>query len=48
MKGMLKLEKENNDDNLYEKMRKSAAHRDSSKSKERAGKAKTPSSSKKE
>ncbi len=34
---MLKVEKENNDDNLYEKMRKSASKRDgaSSKSKER-------------
>jgi hypothetical protein len=43
---MLKLEKENNDENLYDKMRKSAAQRDSSKSKERAGKAKTTSGKK--
>ena len=34
LKGMLKVEKENNDDNLYEKMRK-ATHKSSSKSKER-------------
>ena len=34
LKGMLKIEKENNDDNLYEKMRK-ATHKSSSKSKER-------------
>ena len=34
LKGMLKIEKENNDDNLYEKMRK-ATNKSSSKSKER-------------
>ena len=36
LKGTLRLEKENNDENLYEKMRKSASHKEgSSRSKER-------------
>jgi len=39
---MLKLEKENNDDNLYEKIRKSAKH-ESSRSKEREKSKKTAS-----
>jgi hypothetical protein len=41
----LKLEKENNDDNLYEKMKKTVKETRTSKSKERE---KTKSSSKKE
>lgn len=35
LKGMLRLEKENNDDNIYEKMKKQAHKESSSKSKER-------------
>lgn len=38
LKGMLRLEKENNDDNIYEKMKKQAAHSSKSKEKEKSKK----------